>query len=397
MALNRLHTLDDYLDKVKASDEELKALREDMLIKVTSFFRDPGVFESLKKKIFPQMLDDHDAELPLRVWVPGCASGEEVYSLAICLIEFLEKQAQTLQLQFFGTDLSDIAIEKARKGLYTAAEMSDVKPRLKDKYFLETDHGFQIKKFIRDLCVFARQDFTQDPPFSRLNLISCRNVLIYLGPVLQKRVLPCFHYALAAKGVLVIGQSESIGQHDGLFSLVDSKARIYRKKSNGDHFGMDFRSSRIERKILPEDYALEPHEKVAKDLDADLRQAMEEQLLRKYNPTAVVIDRELLIKHFRGDSGLYLQPFSGKASLELTNMVHDSLRMELRGLVYQAMKHQQPQSRSNLRVTLPVGERLVSLEVSPLNMDGEQQYYLIEFQSRPPEGTENGGCHGTLG
>jgi two-component system CheB/CheR fusion protein len=385
MAINRLRTLDDYLDKIKDSELELEALKEDLLIKVTRFFRDPEIFEILNQDIFPRLLDGRDAKHPLRVWVPGCASGEEVYSLAICLMEILETRSSDVKLQIFGTDLSDISIEKARHGFYSAAEINDLEPRLRDKYFNEKDNGYQIKKFVRGLCIFSRQDFTQDPPFSRMDLISCRNVLIYLGPDLQKRVLSLFHFALAAEGVLLLGQSESIGQLDGLFSLIDPKARIYRKKKKSDRPELDFQSGAQGRKSAPLEKNAGERRPVVKDLGVDLPQAMAAQMLRKYDPTVVVIDKEMKIQYFLGNSGLYLQPVSGKASLDLMNMVHDSLRMELRGLVHLTFNHQKPQSRRDLLVKLPVGERLVSLEVSPLDTDGEQQYYLIEFQSRSPE------------
>jgi two-component system CheB/CheR fusion protein len=217
MALNRVHTVEDYLEKVQKSADELEALKEDLLIKVTSFFRDREVFTALEKQTFPALFENREAEQPVRIWVPGCASGEEVYSLAITLLEFLSGREHLQPIQIFGTDLSELAIEKARQGVYSKADLAEVEPALVDKYFHQKDNEFQIRKIVRELSVFARQDFTQDPPFSRLDLISCRNVLIYLGPALQKRVLPLFHYALSPGGYLLLGQSESIGQHDGLF------------------------------------------------------------------------------------------------------------------------------------------------------------------------------------
>lgn len=387
MALNRVQTLPDYVACLEKSAKELENLKEDLLIKVTSFFRDPEVFAALKQEVFPALVQQRDPMQPLRIWVPGCASGQEVYSLAICLLEYLGDRAVGLSILIFGTDLSEIAIEKARQGLYSAADLAEVDSARVENYFNKIGDGYQIKKLVRELCVFARQDFTRDPPFSRLDLISCRNVLIYLGAKLQKHVLPLFNYALAPGGFLLLGQSESIGQFDELFSLVDPKARIYRKTRSVERHGGEFWPGPALRRpgTKPDPRPL-PLPSSRPEAEPDLQRVVEHWLLSKYDPAVVVIDRQLQIRHFRGDTGPYLQPVPGKASLDLMKMVRDDLRIELRSLIHLAHKGGQPQRREDLLVQLPAGERLVSLEVQPVDIEGEQPFSMIEFRSRMPLG-----------
>ncbi|MBE0576143.1 MAG: response regulator [Desulfuromonadales bacterium] len=384
MALCRVRTLMDYVAHLKDSPEELNALKEDLLIKVTSFFRDQKVFDALKKEVFPAIVKDRGHDHPIRIWVPGCASGEEVYSLAISLLEYLGTHSPGMPVQIFGTDLSDVAIEKARHGLYTEADLAEVAPHLVDKYFSKTTDGYQIKKLVREMCVFARQDFTRDPPFSRLDLISCRNVLIYLGPNLQKRVIPLFHYALANDGFLLLGNSESIGQFNGMFALVDSKARIYHKKPNARPSGMDFWPDQPRRYKDRSDSPLTQRKPVPRPArETDLERVVEQLLLRKYNPAAVVVDRDLQILHFRGDTGPYLQPVTGRATLDLMKMIRDALRVELRTLIHLASKDGEAQCRDDLSIELAEGKRLVRLDVVPFTSDQGQDLFLIEFHSRP--------------
>jgi len=384
MALNRVQTIKDYAIRLKDSPGEIESLKEDLLIKVTSFFRDKDVFVALKKKVYPVLFKGRDHDNPVRIWVPGCASGEEVYSMAISLLEYLGGRASGVTIQIFGTDLSDIAIEKARRGLYSESDLAEVDPKRVDKFFSKNTDGFRINKIVRDMCVFARQDFTRDPPFSRLDLISCRNVLIYLGPILQKRVIPMFHYALQTGGFLLLGQAESIGQFDAMFSLVDSKARIYCKKSGDEHADSGFWPGPPLRNIALHGRTQQLNKPASETgQEPDLEREVEQVLLRKYNPAAVVVDQDLKICHFRGNTGPYLQPVSGKASLDLMKMVRDPLRLELQNLIHLAFKDGVSQCREGLPLGLPEGDRLVRLEVVPFSFKGEQQFFLIEFHDRP--------------
>ncbi|MGZ3722376.1 MAG: CheR family methyltransferase [Bdellovibrionales bacterium] len=230
MILQRLETLQSYFELLRTKPEEVELLYNDLLINVTCFFRDADTFKSLKDEVFPALIHNRHPGTPIRIWVPGCATGEEVYSLAICLMEFLSDRVVHFPIQIFATDLSEAAIDKARLGQYVEAVQLDVSPERLRKYFTRADGGYQINRTIRDMCVFARHDVTRDPPFSRMDLISCRNLLIYLGPVLQTRVLTSFSYALNNAGFLMLGNAETVGAASECFSTVDKKHRIYKRK-----------------------------------------------------------------------------------------------------------------------------------------------------------------------
>ena len=230
MVLNKIDGLAEYVDFLRQNPGEVNALYEDILIRVTGFFRDPEAFQTLKRRVFPALLQDRSPHDPIRVWVPGCSTGEEVYSIAISLFEALGDMTVAPQIQIFATDISDSSIERARGGIYLENSLVDVSPERVRRFFVKVDQGYQISRAIRDVCVFARQNLAADPPFSNLDLLSCRNVLIYLEPSLQKRVLPHFHYALKPDGFLMLGGSESIGGFSDLFQPVDRHERIFTKK-----------------------------------------------------------------------------------------------------------------------------------------------------------------------
>src|SRR5213595_1852742 len=230
MALHRIEKMSQYARFLRDNKKEIEALFDDLLINVTRFFRDEAVFRALKR-FLPSLLKNKrkDRQPELRAWVPGCATGEEVYSLAICILETLGRGPSKMRVQIFGTDLSESVIEHARLGIYSSAIEKDVSPARLKRFFVKRDGTYQIHRNVRDICTFARQNITADPPFSRLDLISCRNVLIYLSPELHKRCIPQFHYALNAGGYLILGPAESVGLYDELFKLVDKKNKIYAK------------------------------------------------------------------------------------------------------------------------------------------------------------------------
>src|SRR5215212_2999180 len=221
MALHRVERLADYLNLLREQSTEIEQLYGDLLIRVTGFFRDRKVFEALQRDILPSLMQDRGEDAPIRVWVAGCATGEEVYSLAISLLDLVHEKNWTCPIQIFGTDISDSAIDVARTGIYPENIAADISPEHLRRYFVKADGGYRVTKSIRDCCVFARQDLTRDPPFSRLDLISCRNVMIYLGTSLQRKVMAIFHYALRPHGYLLLGSSETIGNFAELFSIVD--------------------------------------------------------------------------------------------------------------------------------------------------------------------------------
>jgi two-component system CheB/CheR fusion protein len=337
MVVHRLAKMDEYLAYLRGHPAELEALAEDVLITVTRFFRDRKSLEVLHKLIFPALMEGRAPGMPIRAWVPGCSSGEEVYSLAIMLAEFLGEKAGEYPVQMFGTDISESAIAKARAGVYRGNIAIDVSPERLRRFFSATDDGFRIAKAIRDQCVFARQDLTSDPPFSQLDLISCQNVLIYFGPELQRRVLPVFHYALKPHGYLALGSAESLSGLSELFRHVDGKHRIFQKRPVPRHGEAPFAT-----RSLPPDIAnhreLDPleHEPVFPALE----KVADRVVLQHCAPAGVVVDTKLQVLQFRGVTAPYLEHKPGAANLNLLKMLREELVVPVRTILAKAAKQQ---------------------------------------------------------
>jgi len=231
LALRDCHDLDDYLQLLHRDRDELNNLYQDLLIRVTQFFRDREAFEAIKEKVFPVLMHGRTAVHPIRIWVAGCSTGEEVYSLAMALTEFMDSAPERVPVKILATDLSEAALQKARNGIYVDNIEADVSPERLRRFFNRVDGSYQISKTVRELCVFSRHDLTNDPPFSHLDLVSCRNVLIYLDSTLQRRVLPILHYALQPDGFLFLGPSENVGPFTELFTPLDGRHRIFVKNA----------------------------------------------------------------------------------------------------------------------------------------------------------------------
>ena len=231
MVINHVDKMNNYVEYLRTHPNELEALYNDMLIGVTSFFREPETFQALKDTVFQGLIKNRLSKDPVRVWIPGCSTGEEAYSFAIAIQEYLEENSiNDLQIQIFGTDVNEKNIEKARQGIYQKTIETDVNESRLKRFFISFSGNYQISKTIRDKCVFAKQDITADPPFSNMDLLSCRNMLIYFDETLHERVVPTLHYALKAGGFLVLGQSESIGKFAQLFEPLTKRGTIYVKK-----------------------------------------------------------------------------------------------------------------------------------------------------------------------
>jgi two-component system, chemotaxis family, CheB/CheR fusion protein len=382
MVLHKLHALKDYVTYLREHRLELDALYQDILIHVTGFFRDPEVFEELKKKVFPSLVKDRRPNVPIRIWVPGCSTGEEVYSIAISLLEVLGDSANATEIQIFGTDISGEALEAARSGLYMENVSADVSPDRLRRFFVKTPRGYQILKSIRDMCVFARQDAVKDPPFSRLDLISCRNLLIYLGTILQRRVIPIFHYALKPTGFLLLGTSETLGSFADNFTLVDKKHKIYAKKPGALRPALNFAN------VLPELgtgrlAALPGIEEPAKIFD--VQKEADRILLAQFAPAAVIVNSHQEIVHFRGRTGPYLEPLPGQASFSLPKMAREGLLLELRAALQKSKRDDLPVRKERVQVRSDRGTREVDLEVIPVRGPSEAEpYFLILFQDSIP-------------
>ncbi len=379
MTLCRLENLDDYVQYLQTHPIEVQDLYHDILINVTSFFREPASFEALKSQVFPSLLHDHAPDRPIRIWIPGCATGEEAYSLAINLLEFLANQTVKPPIQIFATDISEVAIEQARLGRYPTNRLAAVSPERLRRFFVPTEGGYQISKAVRELCIFACQDLTSDPPFCRLDLISCRNVLIYFEPLLQKKVMPIFHYALNPSGFLMLGNAESIGEFADLFAIADKTSRIYRRKLVPTRLNFSFMANQSHVQSPPITTAVTESWN-----DLGLAQAADQMVLQRYAPVGVIINAELEILQFRGQTSDYLTPAPGKASLNLFKMARSELVLELRSAVYQATQQDIAVRQTGLQMLVGKVAAMVALEVIPFaSPAGTDRYFLVLFESTP--------------
>jgi len=378
MLLHKLPMLADYVTYLKENSSEVDALRQDILINVTSFFRDPPTFQFLQDTVFPRIVKNRSSKEPIRVWVAGCATGEEAYSLAMMLSEFLVNNSLTIPVQIFGTDLDEVAIEKARKGVYSQSDLQNVDSKRVERFFMKIDGSYQIIKSIRDMCVFAPHNIFVDPPFARLDLISCCNLLIYLDSVLQEKLFRTFHYALKSEGFLMLGKSESVGTHSKLFSQIDKTHKLYTKKDM---------AARGETNVIPQldrRQAINPIKKGDTEEKAvygvDIQKEADNMLLTRYVPASVLIDNNLEILQFRGSTGAYLEPSPGKASFNLIKMAREGLGFELRSVISKVRKSRHSVKKEGIPIHVNGNKREVTIEVLPIKSSGDESYYLVLFE-----------------
>jgi two-component system CheB/CheR fusion protein len=374
MLLHKLESLQQYLRFLHENPAEPAALCEDILIHVTGFFREPEAFSALAREIFPKVFDNKAPGESIRVWVPGCSTGEETYSVAMVLLECLGDRVSKVPIQIFGTDISEVAIEKARTGLYSDSSLAEVSPERLRRFFVKVDSGFQIAKSLREMCVFARQDLAQDPPFSRLDLISCRNVLIYMGPVLHKKVMGTFHYALRPTGFLMLGKSESMSGFTDFFTMVDREHKIWSKRpaEPGRRFGLSSVGG-YEKAIGAATIKAETQPRF------DVQKEADRLVLSQYAPPGLIVNENLQILHFRGNSSLYLSPSPGEASLGLLRMVRPEFAAELRSATHRAKKQDVAVRKEGIRVQRDGHSWDVCLEVVPLKGDLGERFFLVLF------------------
>jgi two-component system CheB/CheR fusion protein len=365
----------------------VQGLYQDFLIRVTQFFRDPEAFEALKEKAFPALVDGRPAGSPVRIWVAGCATGEEVYSLAMALLEYMDGRAANLGVKILATDLNEVALEKARAGVYLDNIEIDVSPDRLRRFFVRSDGHYQISKAVRELCVFSRHNMAADPPFSRIDLVSCRNVLIYMDAALQKRVLPLLHYALNPGGFLLLGGSENVGSAAGLFEVADAKGRLFVRNS-AVSLPLDV-SATVSVEGRPRPPGREDGGPLWTALD--VQKEADRVLLARYAPVGVVADETMTVLQFRGRTAPYLEPAPGMASLDLFRMLREGLLAEVRAAVAQAKAENATVVRDGLRVT-ENGGRAVRVEVIPFKVPPSGvRFFLIMFQDAaagPPVQTD---------
>jgi two-component system CheB/CheR fusion protein len=384
MIINQIDKMDDYVKLLRTDKKEIDALFFDLLIGVTSFFREPEGFDLLTKEVFPIILEDKTRKFTVRIWVPGCSTGEEVYSIAICLREYLEKTGTNVNVQIFGTDVSDKNIEKARAGLYPETIADDVSEKRLSNFFSKSNNHYQINKAIRDMCIFTKQDLTRDPPFSNLDLVSCRNVLIYFKPQVQKKIIPLFHYALKPGGFLLLGKSESIAGFNELFSPMN-KGIVYTKRpvASKATFGMAMAEPLAQKEFAPKKSTEPPL--------TTLEDEIERVLLNRYIPPGVVVNADMDIIIFRGNLAPYISPSSGEATLNLVQMVREELRLELQTASYIVKKQKKPVKRTGITFKQNGNYKEINIELVPIQPPkSKETYFLILFEEVAPSVQKKG-------
>ena len=375
MLLHRIDNPRDYVKYVQAHPAELDALYQDVLINVTSFFRNPEAYEALKTHVFPKLTEGRGRHEQVRIWALGCSTGEEAYSLAMAFSEYLEASQRRVGLQVFATDLNGAGLEKARSGSYGPGIAQDVSPERLRRFFVEVDGSYRICKPIRDMCVFARQNVLADPPFSRIDLVACRNLLIYLEPVLQQRLIPLLHYALRGDGFLWLGSSETIGSYRDLFEIIDQKNKIYEKKHGvrGMMALPAYAGTLGSPRTIP---AAAPAEAPGPESQKEA----DRLLLSRYSPPGVLLNADLEIVQFRGDTSPYLSPAPGKASLNLLKMLREGLMVAVRGAIQRARRDAVPTREENLRVRAEGSWRTIDVVVLPLTRSAPPGSMLVLFE-----------------
>ena len=375
----------DYTAFLRGNTPELNALFQDTLISVTSFFRNAEAFDVLRRTVFPALLQSPGGE-PIRAWVLGCSTGQEAYSIAMACAEAADAAAEPRRLQVFATDLNDTLLDTARRGLYPRSIAEDLSPERLQRFFVEESGGYRVTKALRDMVVFARQNVITDPPFSRMDLISCRNLLIYFEPALQQRVFPVFHYALRAGGYLYLGASETIGAFTELFDPVDKKHKIYVKKAVPTpefHLPMQRRpesspSGPAQAVGEAADPGIEPASRGGRP-ELDAQREADRITVHRFAPPAVLVSDDLQILQFRGQTGAYLEPASGKATFNVLKMARPALVAPLRTAINTARTRNEPVRKDDIRLDDDGVARTVRVEVVPLrNLD--QPCFLILFQ-----------------
>jgi two-component system, chemotaxis family, CheB/CheR fusion protein len=387
MVLNKRDTLEAYAHSLRGDAKELDALCSDLLICVTSFFRDPAVFEELKRKVFPKLLSPRPRD-PVRVWVPGCSTGQEAYSIAMVLTEVWGQAASAPNFQVFATDLNEALLDKARRGLYAKNLIQEVSPGRLHRFFVEEPGGYRVSKILRERVLFARQNLLSDPPFSRLDLISCRNLLIYIDSDLQSRILPTFHYALKPGGFLLLGASESIGPFIDLFAPVSKKLRIFARKPGAMSAWRMPHSKTLPAKkpvVQPSGRGRPPAEA---PIGLNAQREADRLLLNRFAPPGVLLNAELQVLQFRGLTGVYLEPPAGKASFDVLKMAREGLMLPLRDALNRTKKANQAVRKENVRVKTNAGAVWLNLEVLPLK-NLTEPCYLVLFEEVQPKGVRD--------
>jgi two-component system, chemotaxis family, CheB/CheR fusion protein len=398
MAVNKVARVEDYLKFLQTNPAEIKALYQDMLINVTSFFRNPKVFDALKERVFPSIVKNRASNAAIRVWSPGCSSGEELYALGISLLEFLGEKAREIPVQLFGTDVGEASINKARSGWYPENIQGDVSPARLRHFFTKVDNGYRVSKTIRDLCIFAQHNVLSDPPFSQMDLICSRNLLIYLEPVLQNHVIEIFHYAMRPNGFLMLGTSEGVGTASNLFIPEDRNLRIFSRKSTVRRSPLVF-SMHAERP--PESGPVRAGARFPENNwnYLEVQKEFDRRLLAQHSPATAFVNEDFELVHTRGNVSPYFKIAPGRPSLNVVKMAREGLQIELRSALNRAKKDdvtvrktfvqlkddtQQSSEGQERAASRREGVRCVNFEVTPLRVGNvTERYFMLLFRESP--------------
>ena len=374
------HSIEDielYSRYLKENPAELTVLFKELLINVTNFFRDPEAFDVMEKVVLPKLCKNKSNNDVFRVWVPACASGEEAYSIAILLCELMDKTKQQFKVQIYSTDLDDDAIATARAAIYPASISLDVSPERLRNFFVKHDAGYRIKKEVREMVVFAIQNTIKDPPFTKLDLISCRNLMIYMETALQNRLIPMFHYALKPEGVLFLSPSESIGNHTELFSPIDRKWKFYHAINNKSSIQPMMNSPFI---WAYKNNHQVPEEVMIKTKETNFAELSRKLLVQYFAPASIITNLKGDILFIHGETGKYLRPAPGHASLNIIEMARDGLEIELRNAIH-TMAKGSAIVRTEIKYKFNDEPATVSLCVRLLPVqDGSEAMLLVSFQ-----------------
>jgi two-component system CheB/CheR fusion protein len=383
------HSIDDteqYANYIKEHPAEAHILFRELLINVTCFFRDTAAFEVLEKKILPELVKNKTKGDVFRVWISGCSTGEEAYSVAILLRELLDETRKELKIQIYGTDLDDDAIDKARAGIYPINIAQDITPERLHRFFVKEENSYRIKKEIREMIVFAIQNVIKDPPFTKLDFLSCRNLMIYLTPELQDRLITAFHYALKPEGVLLLSPSESVGNHTNLFSAINHKWKFYRATNTtaSSRTMMTRPLAWAAVKSGDNEVGVTPMMK-----ETNFAELTRRVLIQFFAPASVVTDLNGNILYVHGDTGRYLRPAPGHATLNIIEMAREGLDLELRSGLYLAASQGEPAINREIQVKTNGGFSTVNLTIRALpDSNGIQKQLLVSFQDVPTSVTK---------
>lgn len=386
MFLYKITTLKEYAKLLTKNKEEIDILYQDLLINVTSFFRDTDTHKYLKETLFPKLLKRKTMGESLRIWVPACATGEEAYSIAMMLLEIQESKTTAIPVQIFATDLSVQAINKARIGMYPMQELETVSPKRIQRFFIKTDGGFRVNKAIRDMCVFAPHNILRDPPFSRLDFISCCNLFIYLDIPAQKKAVNTFHYALNEGGFLMLGKSENISQSANLFAGFNKKYKIFSRKINSGTRTLPALLPRYAQQASIEATIPVTNKNKTAQLfsvtQSGLDNAIDAVLVSDFMPASVVINHQMEIVQFRGTTDLYLTHPRGKATFNILKMARPEIAFELRNAITKVIKTKHAFRKSGIEMNSAIAGaavRIMSLEIVPLKIESDEPLLLVLF------------------